>query len=346
MEQSEQTETYKLEVCRKEMKVVLRTNENDSGVLSVIGQPLEGSIVKFKAILAPETLSKQLPAKMKKKSPYLFLIRCLEGKENHTIETHFQKGGEKIPEWELGCSLVFKFTFEPEYVEGFSITVTLEAYPIVEEDLKVILPTPTAKMMSQMQTYNFMLQNTRTQSETNQLRQENRELKKDLEEIKSVVEKLKKPYDQMKDEIQKHYEQQVEALKNASLCLPSLRLSNAVSGGNGQSIQWRQTDFINANYFQLTTDRTQCKIVVKKKGKYFLSCRLNLRQANGNWAGVYKNGSYITYDYYSSNNIWTAWSSNDVFQFNAGDKIHIQAYYSNFNSNTYENSLCMLYVGE
>jgi len=92
MEQNFESQSYPVEIKGKKMKAVFCPSKTGSSSISVIGMPMEGSLAKFKAILSSQSLKEQLPSNMKKLDPLQFLIKCLEGKENHHLQTQFENG--------------------------------------------------------------------------------------------------------------------------------------------------------------------------------------------------------------------------------------------------------------
>ena len=68
------------------------THQNDSILLSVVGEPSEGCVAKFKRTLTPQTLSKLLPDNLKPEKFPAFLKSCVDGEKHHVIKIHFEKG--------------------------------------------------------------------------------------------------------------------------------------------------------------------------------------------------------------------------------------------------------------
>jgi len=71
------------------------SQQNEMILLSVVGKPSDGSIVKFKSTLTSQNLSELLGEKMSGEKFPDFLKSCLEEKENHKIEVRFEKGNNE-----------------------------------------------------------------------------------------------------------------------------------------------------------------------------------------------------------------------------------------------------------
>jgi len=68
------------------------SQQNDSILLSVVGEPSEGCVAKFKRTLTSQTLSKLLPDNLKPEKFPTFLKSCIDGEKHHLVKIRFEKG--------------------------------------------------------------------------------------------------------------------------------------------------------------------------------------------------------------------------------------------------------------